>query len=197
MRIVLFGATGVIGSRILQELQQRGHDLVPATRSNGIDVTDANAVVRASSGADVVVAAVSARGVDYTLVDVARSLIEGLRRAGVQRLVVVGGAGSLEVAPGQRLLDTPEFHEEWKPEALEGADSLALYRSLDNLDWTYVSPAAYIHPGDRTGHYRLGGDQLVVDEKGVSEISAEDYAIAIADLVEQGNHPRQRVSVSW
>ena len=197
MRIVLFGATGVIGSRILQELQQRGHDLVPATRSNGIDVTDPDAVGRASSGADVVVAAVSARGVDYTLVDVARSLIEGLRRAGVQRLVVVGGAGSLEVAPGQRLLDTPEFHEEWKPEALEGADSLALYRSLDNLDWTYVSPAAYIHPGDRTGHYRLGGDQLVVDEKGVSEISAEDYAIAIADLVEQGNHARQRVSVSW
>lgn len=197
MRIVLFGATGVIGSRILQELQQRGHDLVPATRSNGIDVTDPDAVVRASSGADVVVAAVSARGVDYTLVDVARSLIEGLARAGVQRLVVVGGAGSLEVAPGQRLLDTPEFHEEWKPEALEGADSLALYRSLDNLDWTYVSPAAYIHPGDRTGHYRLGGDQLVVDEKGVSEISAEDYAIAIADLVERGNHARQRVSVSW
>lgn len=197
MRIVLFGATGVIGSRILQELQQRGHELVPATRSNGIDVTDADAVVRASSGADVVVAAVSARGVDYTLVDVARSLIEGLQRAGVQRLLVVGGAGSLEVAPGQRLLDTPEFHEEWKPEALQGAESLALYRSLDNLDWTYVSPAAYIHPGERTGHYRLGGDQLVVDEKGVSEISAEDYAIAIADLVEQGNHARQRVSVSW
>jgi uncharacterized protein len=197
MKIVLFGGTGMIGSRIAHELEQRGHDVVAASRSNGVDVTDPNAVAAAAGGADAVVSAVSARGVDYTLADVARSLIDGLGRSGTRRLVVVGGAGSLEVAPGVRLLDTPDFHEEWKPEALQGAESLDVYRSADDIDWTFVSPAAYIHPGERKGRYQLGGDQLLVDENGASEISAEDFAIAIADLVEQRDHVRQRVSVAW
>jgi uncharacterized protein len=197
MKIVLFGATGMVGSPIAHELEQRGHDVAAATRSNGVDVTDPGAVAAATAGADAVVSAISARGVGYTLADVARSLIEGLRRSGARRLVVVGGAGSLEVAPGVRLLDTPDFHEEWKPEALQHAEALEVYREVDDLDWTFVSPAAYIHPGERKGRYQLGGDQLVVDENGASEISAEDYAIAIADLVEQGNHARQRISVAW
>jgi uncharacterized protein len=109
----------------------------------------------------------------------------------------VGGAGSLEVAPGTRLMDTPDFPAEFKAEAGQGADALAFFQSLSDLDWAYVSPAAFIHPGERTEHYRLGGDQLLVDENGNSEISAEDYAIAIADLLEQGAHPRERVAVAW
>jgi putative NADH-flavin reductase len=129
--------------------------------------------------------------------DVAQSLIEGAARAGVQRLIVVGGAGSLEVAPGVRLVDTPEFPDEFRAEALEGAESLEIYRRSDGLEWTYVSPAAYIHPGERMGRYRLGGDQLLVAENGTSEISAKDYAIAIADLLEGGDHSRERVSVAW
>jgi putative NADH-flavin reductase len=197
MKIVLFGATGMVGSRIARELEQRGHDVAPITRSTGIDVTDAEAVAAATAGADAGVSAVSARGVGYTLADVARSLIDGLRRSGTRRLVVVGGAGSLEVAAGVRLLDTPDFPEEWKPEALQHAEALEVYREVDDLDWTFVSPAAYIHPGERKGRYQLGGDQLLADENGTSEISAEDYAIAIADLVEQGDHARQRVSVAW
>lgn len=196
MKIVLFGATGMVGSRIARELKQRGHEVTTATRSTGADVTDPAAVASVAAGADVLISAVSARGVDYTLADVARSLIEGARRADVRRLVVVGGAGSLEVAPGVRLVDTPEFKEEWKPEALQHAEALEVYRGIGDLDWTFVSPAAYIHPGDRTGSYRLGGDQLLVDENGKSEISAEDYAIAIADLLEQNGHARERVSVA-
>jgi putative NADH-flavin reductase len=115
----------------------------------------------------------------------------------VRRLVIVGGSGSLEVAPGVRLLDTPEFNDEWKPEALQQADALAVCRSVEDLDWTYVSPGAWIHPGERTGRYRLGGDQLLVDEHGNSEISAEDYAVAIADLLEQGGHARERITAAW
>src|SRR4051812_9488704 len=118
MRITLFGPTGMVGSRIAAELAQRGHDVSGASRSTGVDVTDPASVAAAVSGADAVISAVSARGVDYTLVDVARSLAEGMRRTDVRRLLVVGGAGSLEVAPGVRLVDTPDFHNEWEPEAL-------------------------------------------------------------------------------
>ena len=197
MKIALFGPTGMIGSRIGAELSARGHEIAGASRATGTDITDPGAVATAVAGADAVVCAIAARGVDYTLTDVARSLVDGLRQAGVSRLLVVGGAGSLLVAPGRRLLDTPEFPDDYKAEATQAADALEFLRSVDDLDWTYVSPAAYIHPGERTGAYRLGGDQLLVDEHGTSEISAEDYAIAIADLVEQGGHARERVTAAW
>jgi uncharacterized protein len=197
MNIVVFGPTGMIGSRIVAELNARGHDVVGAGRSTGADVTSVASVAEVAAGADAVVSAVAARGVDYTLADVARSLIEGTRQAGVKRVVVVGGAATLEVSPGTRLLDTPDFPEEWKAEALQGADSLAVYRGVDDLDWTFVSPAAYIHPGERTGRYRLGGDELLVDAEGNSEVSAEDYAIAIVDLLENGGHERERITVAW
>ena len=133
----------------------------------------------------------------YTLADVAPPLVDGLRAAGVRRLVVVGGAGSLKVAPDKRLMDSPNFPEEWRPEAIAQSEALDYYRSVEDLDWTFVSPAAFIHPGERTGHYRLGGDQLLIDDNGNSEVSAEDYAIAIADLLEQGGHERERVTVAW
>lgn len=197
MKIVVFGSTGMIGSRIAAELERRGHEVVGASRANGTDITDPASVAAVVAGADAVVSAVAARGVDYTLTDVARCVVDGLRRAGVKRLVIVGGAATLEVEPGLRLLDTPDFPDEFKAEAAQGAEALAFFRSVSDLDWTFVSPAAFIHPGERTGHYRLNGDQLLVDENGNSEISAEDYAIAIADLLEQGAHPRSRVGVAW
>jgi putative NADH-flavin reductase len=197
MKIIVFGSTGMIGSRIATELEQRGHEVIGASRGTGTDITDRDSVAAAATGADAVVSAISARGVDYTLTDVARSAVDGLRRADVKRLLIVGGAGSLEAAPGTRLMDTPDFPDEFKAEAGQGADALAFFRGISDLDWTYVSPAAYIHPGERTGRYRLGGDELLVDENGNSEISAEDYAIAIADLLEQGAHQRGRVGVGW
>jgi putative NADH-flavin reductase len=197
MKIVVFGSTGMIGSRIATELEQRGHEVIGASRATGADITDPASVAAAVIGADAVVSAVAARGVDYTLTDVARSSVDGLRRAGVKRLVIVGGAASLEVAPGLRLMDTPDFPDEYKVEASQGIDALAFFQSSSDLDWTYVSPAAVIHPGERTGSYRLGGNQLLVDENGNSEISAVDYAIGIVDLLEQGAHPRSRVTVAW
>jgi putative NADH-flavin reductase len=197
MKIVVFGPTGMIGSEIVAELQRRGHDVTGASRANGVDITDADAVAGAVRGHDVAICAISARGVDYTLSDVARALITGMRGGAVRRLVVVGGAGSLEVAPGVRLVDTPDFPEAYVAEARQAADALGVFREVDDLDWTYVSPAALIHPGERTGSYRLGGDQLLVDAAGNSEISAEDFAIAIADLVESGAHAQERVTTAW
>lgn len=183
----------MIGSRIADELRRRGHEVVPASRSTGTDSTDPAAVAAAVAGADAVVSAISAREGTYSLADVARSLTDGLRRAGVERLVVVGGAASLEVGPGVRLLDTPEFPDAYRAEARQGADALDVYRGVDDLDWTFVSPAPEIAPGERSGRYRLGGDQLL---ECAGEISAEDYAVAIADLVESGEHARERVGVA-
>jgi uncharacterized protein len=116
--------------------------------------------------------------------------------------VCVGSWSSAEPAawrsrPGKRQLDTPDFPDESKPGAIAQSEALDYYRGVADLDWTFVSPAALIHPGERTGRYRLGGDQLLVDDNGNSEVSAEDYAIAIADLLEQGGHERERTTVAW
>ena len=154
----------MIGSDIAAELDRRGHEVTRVDRSTGADVTSPESVAAVAAGADAIISAVSARGADYTLADVARSLVAGAHRAGVRRIVVVGGAGSLEVAPGVRLLDTPAVPAEWKAEALQHADALEVYRGSDDLDWTFASPAASTHPGQRTERYRLGGDQLLVDE---------------------------------
>lgn len=197
MNITVFGPNGMVGSRIVAELESRGHTVTGVSRSTGVDITEPASVATAVAGADAVVCAIAARGVDYTLATVSRTLIEGLREAGVSRVLMVGGAGSLEVPGGGRLVDTPDFPDEYKPEALQAADSLAVFRATADLDWTYVSPAASIHPGERTGSYRLGGDQLITDEQGNSEISAEDYAIAVADLVDSGAHVRERVGAAW
>ena len=198
MKIVVFGATGMIGTEIVAELAERGHEVIGASRSTGTDVTDPEAVATAVAGADVAISAVSARSGTYTLVDVAHALIDGIpRSSGDARLIVVGGAGSLEVAPGTRLMDTPDFPDEYKPEAAQAAEALAVYREVTDPNWTYVSPAAFIHPGEKTGAYRLGGDQLLVDDAGNSEISVEDFALAIADLAEQDGHARARVTAAW
>jgi putative NADH-flavin reductase len=130
------------------------------------------------------------------LVDAARALCDALPRAGVRRLIVIGGAGSLEVAPGTQLVDTPEFPAGWKAVALAHRDALAIYRGSD-LDWTYVSPAALIQPGARLGRYRTGGDQLLVDPQGVSAISIPDFALAVADELERHAHPRRRVTFAY
>jgi putative NADH-flavin reductase len=161
------------------------------------DIFDSAGVADAASGADVVVSAYGpGPEKPELLLDATRSLIAGVEDSGVKRLIVAGGAGSLEVAPGVRLVDTPDFPPEWKGIAIAHAEALELLRT-SRLDWTSVSPAAYIHPGERTGKYRTGEDQLLVDEKGQSEISAEDFAIAIADEVEHPRHLRERFTAAW
>jgi uncharacterized protein len=212
MNILAFGAGGAIGQEITAELLRRGHSVVAVTRTgapiDGLDVqvvqgdaADPAAVAVLAQGVDAVVSAVGPRrgseNDEESLIGAARGLVDGLRIAGTRRLVVVGGAGSLEVAPGQRLMDTPDFHAAWKPTALAHARALdEVYRAADDLDWTYVSPAALIEPGERTGSYRTGGDQLLTDEAGHSRITIPDYAIAIADLLESGGAVGRRITVA-
>lgn len=212
MDVVVFGASGSVGKEITRELVARGHSVLAVTRGGGAidgvdipvhsaDATDPVQVASVAAGRDAIISAVGPRhGVDdgtKLFVDAAHGLINGARQAHVGRVLVVGGAGSLEVAPGVRLVDTPEFPEEWKQDALAQATSLELYRGVNDLDWTYVSPAALIEAGGRSGHYRTGRDQLLVDEDGESRITYADFASAVVDELEQANSVRRRMSVAY
>lgn len=208
MKVVLFGASGMIGSRVLRELIRRGHEVTAVVRNpekitdSGVkvvkgDVTDEASVARAVMGADAVVSAYAPpQKQEKVLLDATRSLIAGMTKAGVRRLIVVGGAGSLEVAPGVQLVDIPQFPEEWKAIALAHRDVLPIVKQ-SNLDWTYMSPAGLIQPGERTGKFRLGGKQLLNDAKGESRISAEDYAIALVDELENARHVGQQFTAAY
>jgi putative NADH-flavin reductase len=143
------------------------------------------------AGHDAVISAVRFSGSD------ARTLIDAVKAAGVPRYLVVGGAGSLEVAPGQKLVDTPTFPAAYKPEALKGGEFLQALRAEKDLDWTFLSPSAMIAAGQRTGKFRLGGDQLLSDENGKSSISYEDFAVAMVDELEKPAHSRRRFTVGY
>ncbi len=208
MNVVLYGASGMIGSRILKELLHRGHTVTAVVR-NPEKVTALGAYVVMGDILDPATAAATAKGRDAAISAYApprddssalwaamHSLLAGLATAGVRRLIVVGGAGSLEVAPGVQAVDTPQFPPEWKAIALAHRDALALLKS-SHLDWTYFSPAGLIEPGERTGKFRLGGTQLVTDANGESRISAEDYAVALVDELENPQHVRQQFTVGY
>lgn len=213
MKIVLFGATGMVGSRIAAEAVRRGHEVTAVSRSGGTpvpgtvaaaaDATDAAKVAELAVGHDVIASALAPPrdGTDPEgpFLAANQALADGASISGTERLVVVGGAGSLEIAPGQALVDQPEFPEAFRGEALAHRDVLAFYRELDDpdLDWTYISPAPDIAPGERTGHYRLGGDALLAQDDGTSRISAEDYAVAFVDEVENHTGLRSRLSVAY
>ena len=154
------------------------------------DVFDQDGIASLVKGHDAVISAVH-----YTASD-PRKLIEAVRASGVKRYLVVGGAGSLEVAPGLRLIDTPNFPVQHKPEAAVGGVFLDLLRGESELDWTFLSPSALFVPGERTGTFRLGTDQLLTNQQG-SSISFEDYAIALVDELEKPAHSRRRFTVGY
>ncbi|WP_375396627.1 NAD(P)-dependent oxidoreductase [uncultured Sphingomonas sp.] len=207
MKIALIGATGFVGSGILSEALDRGHDVTAIERNpdklpthrrlKGVkaDVADRAELASLVAGHDVVISAFNP-GKDASGTGT-RSIIDAVKQAGVARLVVVGGAGSLEVAPGQRLVDQPEFPAEWKDGSLKTAAFLEDLRGETELNWTFLCPAAMIAPGERTGTYRVGGDQLLTGDDGQSRISIPDYAVAMLDEVETPQHPRQRFSVAY
>lgn len=201
MKILLFGATGMIGQRIAAELADRGHEVTGVSRSGGPVKGDLHDAATLAKGHDAVVSAISpprdGTEPEGPFLDAYRALIEGVRAAGVRRVIAVGGAGSLKVAPDLDLVDTPEFPDIYKGEALAQRSVLGLFRPVEDLDWTYISPAAEIAPGDRTGIYRIGHEDLLVDSEGRSFISAEDYAVAVADELEKATHPRQRITVAY
>jgi putative NADH-flavin reductase len=203
MTIALIGATGHIGSRILAELVSRGHKVtaivrnpekVPAlagvTAAKG-DVFDKAGLATLLAGHNAVISAVHFSASD------AATLIAAVRQSGVKRYLVVGGAGSLEVAPGVKLFDTPEFPALYLDEARKGGAFLELLKQETALDWTFLSPSALIQPGERTGKFRLGLDQLLVDPAGKSAISTEDFAIALVDELEKPAHGRRRFTVGY
>ncbi|HEV7702804.1 MAG TPA: NAD(P)H-binding protein [Gemmatimonadaceae bacterium] len=216
MKLVLFGAGGQVAQRIAREALDRGHDVIGVARSAKSvrsdnermiivegDATDSDSVAGVSKGADVIINSLSPRPSPSgrpasSLPAAARALLDGARKAGVKRVVVVGGAGSLEIAPGKRLVDSPDFPPEYKPESLDSAAALDVYRAAPaDIDWTFISPAAEFGPGTRTGHYRTSDDTLLADDKGHSFISFEDYAKALLDEVEQPTHPRARMAVGY
>ena len=212
MNIALIGASGFIGSGVLKEALARGHRVTalvsrpeklaaaPGLKAVGVDVRDTAALAAHLRGLDAVISAFSGHAQEnvyyYYLIGF-RSIVAAAKQAGVPRLLVVGGAGSLEVAPGVQVLDTPDFPAQWKATAEGARQALLLLKQESELDWTMLSPSAHIMPGQRTGKFRLGTDQLLVDEKGESSISIEDYAVAIIDELEQHKHVRQRFTVGY
>lgn len=203
MHVAVVGATGRVGSRLVTELVSRGHtvtgiSLHPPAADAGAkatfvaaDANDAAALSRAISGHDAVLSATRFVSTDPN------AIVSAVKTAGVPRLLVVGGAGSLEVAPGTVLMETPEFPTAYKPEAQAGAHFLQALRAEPDLDWTFLSPSAEFEPGERTGTFRIGGDQLLTDASGKSHISMEDFAIAMVDELERPTHSRQRFTVGY
>ncbi|MGV9267877.1 NAD(P)-dependent oxidoreductase [Kitasatospora sp. NPDC003701] len=212
MRITVFGATGNVGSRVVTEALTRGHEVTAVLRDparpHGLptdaviatgDARNPEDVARLGAGQSVVISATRpARGSEPDLAVATKGLLAGLAGSDV-RLLVVGGAGSLTLPGGNgaTVIDAPDFPAAWRPIALACGEQLALYRAATDVNWAYLSPAALLEPGLRTGRYRLGRDELVVDEAGVSAISMEDLAVALLDEAERPTHHRTRFTVAY
>jgi uncharacterized protein len=213
MKIAIFGATGTIGGAIAQEALQRHHHVTAIVRdpvrlamSNANldvvtgDVFEGDEVLDAIQRKDAVIASISGRrdGNPEVIVEGARALLEVFPQSRARRLIWVGGAGTLDNGSGGRVMDAPDFPPEWKPEAEAQAEALEAFRSSDsNVNWTYMSPAAVIAPGKRTGHYRKGGDQLLTDDHGESRISVADFAVAVIDTLERPDGICKRITVAY
>lgn len=213
MKITIIGAGGNIGRRIVREAANRGYDLQLITSkdisafqldettnvtTNQIDIQDTKNLTSAFSETDVVISAYAPPH-DNTnlLIDASKSLIESAKNAKA-RLIAVGGAGSLKVSDDLLLIDAPTFPDEYKAIAKSHLATLKeLYRPEQELNWTNVSPAAYIFEGERTGKFKIGDEYLIANEKGESAISMEDFAVAILDEVENGKYIRKRFTVGY
>lgn len=202
MKIAVLGASGRAGSQITTEAASRGHAVTAIARrpekiptGEGItpvagDASDVAALAALIAGHDAVI---SALHFDVS----AQTLLEALRAAGVPRLLVTGGAASLKGPDGVRLIDGPDFPEEWKEFAMGGITFLDTLKTVEDIDWTFFSPAMIIFEGERLGHYRKGGDDLVLNENGESTISFADYAIAMVDELETPAHSRARFTAAY
>jgi uncharacterized protein len=203
MKIAVIGASGNAGSRISAELARRGHNVTAIARNpekiarqanvtpTEGDVMDQAGLTRLLAGHDAAISSVHFLASDPV------KLIGAAKESKVGRYLVVGGAGSLEVAPGVRLVTTPGFPVAYKAEAEKGAAFLDLLRAEKELNWTFLSPSALFVAGERTGKFRLGTDQLLTAADGKSSISFEDFAVALADEIERPAHIRQRFTIGY
>lgn len=216
MKIALIGATGFVGTAVLAELLNRDHQVTALSRdaaklaprpgllARSVDVYDPGAVATAVRGHQAVVSAFNPGWNEpelYALfIQGAAAIERGVEAAGVERLLVVGGAGSLYVAPGVQLVDTPEFAQHVPANIVPGAraarDTLAAMQRNTRLNWTFISPPAFLVPGERTGSYRVGGDQLLMAGEQPAGITVADLAVAIVDEIERPQHVRARFTVA-
>jgi hypothetical protein len=210
MRVALYGATGQSGSRILKELVSRGLKVIAIARNPASltergpdvlvrkdDLSDPKSIAAAIDGADAVVSAYGPPKDDVdAIVGVTERLIEAVSQRPGTRLVVVGGAGGLNVAPGVTLLESGYLPEAFHPIVKAHIKTYGVLRA-SKIDWTYFAPAAFFEPGKRTGKFRLGTDELIANAQQESRISMEDYAIALVDELEQPKHRRQRFSIGY
>lgn len=212
MKIALIGATGFIGTEVRKELIARGHQVTALVRNPGnlsaergltvvvADALDASQVAKAVAGSDAVVSAYNPGWSEPKIYDLflqgTRAILEGVKASGVKRVLVVGGAGSLFVAPGVQLVDTPSFPAEYKQGALAAREALNQIKLETSLDWTFLSPPALMAPGERTGRYRVGGDAVLMDGDHPAGGSVADLAVAIVDEMERPQHVKVRFTVA-
>lgn len=217
MKIALIGASGFVGTAVLKEALNRGHQVTGVVRNpenikeqhgnlevKKADVFDETGLASVLTGHDVVISTYNPGwknpNIYQDFINGSKSIQNAVKKANVKRLLVVGGAGSLEVAPGVQLVDTPHFPAEYKEGATAARDYLTLLKKEGELDWTFLSPAILMHPGitdGRTGHYRTGLDSPVFNEKKESRISVEDLSVALMDAVETNNFVRKRFTVGY
>ena len=217
MKIALIGGSGFVGSAALNEALQRGHQVTALARDPAklparagltavkADVLDAAQVAAAVEGHDAVIDAYNPGWNAPNLYDAflngTRAIVAGVKRSGVKRILIVGGAGSLYVAPGVQLVDTENFKSHVPANIIPGAqaarDALTEMRGVTALDWTFLSPAAMLKPGERKGKFRIGGDDLLMDGDQPGSISVQDLAVAIVDELEKPRHLRQRFTVAY
>ena len=214
MKLAIIGASGYVGSALLEEALTRGHQVTAIVRhpekievSNPLltvkrgDAKDADDIAQLVAGHDAVLSAYNAGWTNPNLYEDfltgAKAIEQGTQRASVSRLLVIGGAGSLEIAPGVQLVDTPEFPAEYKPGATAARDYLDTIRENKTLDWTYLSPAMDLFPGERTGTFRIGANQPVFSEQDTCRISVADLAIAALNEIEQPQFIRGRFTVGY
>lgn len=203
MKIALIGASGNIGAKVLNEAVGRGHAVTGIVRNADRLAGKKGVTAVACDLADEQKLATAIRGHDAVIVSVRHDLNDvghvyaACRSAGVKRVLIVGGAASLEVAPGMMLIDTPGFPAEIKVQATPAVEALKKIRAIADLDWSFISPSIIIAPGERTGKFRLGGDELLKDSAGNSKISQEDFAIALIDECEKPKHVRKRFTVGY
>ena len=217
MNIALIGASGFVGSAILKEALDRGHQVTAIVRNPEnitlahqdlrivkADVLDTAQVATAIAGADAVISAYNPGwgnpDIYEEFIKGSKSVQAGIKNSGIKRYIVVGGAGSLEVGPGIQAVDTPEFPAAIYPGASAARDYLNILREEQDLDWTYVSPAFEMHQGTsgiRTGKYRTDLDQPVFNDEDRSVLSVEDLALVVIDELETPKHIKQRFTAAY
>lgn len=202
MKVAVLGASGRVGSHIANELAARHYDVLaiarnpcavprsPCITAVAGDATDSDTFVTLIRGQDAVISALP-----FEIS--AAILLRAIKLASVGRLLVTGGAAGLQVAGGKRVIDAPDFPAEWRSTALQGIAFFEALKKETEVDWTFFAPAALLFQGSRLGHYRLGGDELVVDDAGNSKISFADYAIAMVDELEHNRHSRRRFTAAY